>query len=80
MAKISAALIKELRDATGAGMMDVKKALEEAEGDVARAKELIRERLWVAEGPEKLLKVERAHCVVFLVAHAIGFNALLLDA
>jgi elongation factor Ts len=42
MAKISAALIKELRDATGAGMMDVKKALEEAEGDVARAKELIR--------------------------------------
>jgi elongation factor Ts len=41
-AKITAALIKELRDATGAGMMDVKKALEEAEGDVARAKELIR--------------------------------------
>lgn len=42
MAKISAGLIKELRDATGAGMMDVKKALEEADGDVARAKELIR--------------------------------------
>ena len=31
MAQITAALIKELRDATGAGMMDVKKALTEAE-------------------------------------------------
>ena len=42
MAKITAALIKELRDQTGAGMMDVKKALTEAEGDMARAKEIIR--------------------------------------
>lgn len=42
MAQITAALIKEVRDATGAGMMDVKKALTEAEGDIARAKEIIR--------------------------------------
>lgn len=42
MAKITAALIKELRDQTGAGMMDVKKALTEADGDIARAKEIIR--------------------------------------
>lgn len=42
MAQITAALIKEVREATGAGMMDVKKALTEAEGDVARAKEIIR--------------------------------------
>ena len=42
MAAITAALIKQVREDTGAGMMDVKKALTEAEGDVARAKELIR--------------------------------------
>ncbi len=42
MAAITAALIKQVRDDTGAGMMDVKKALVEAEGDVARAKEIIR--------------------------------------
>lgn len=42
MATITAALIKELRDQTGAGMMDVKKALTEAEGDIDRAKEIIR--------------------------------------
>ena len=40
MAAITAALIKQVREETGAGMMDVKKALTEAEGDVARAKEM----------------------------------------
>ena len=35
MAAITAALIKQVREETGAGMMDVKKALTEAEGDVA---------------------------------------------
>ncbi len=38
MAAITAALIKQVREDTGAGMLDVKKALTEAEGDVARAK------------------------------------------
>jgi len=42
MAAITAALIKQVREETGAGMMDVKKALTEAEGDVARAMEIIR--------------------------------------
>ena len=42
MAAITAALIKQVREETGAGMMDVKKALTEADGDVARAKEIIR--------------------------------------
>jgi elongation factor Ts len=42
MANISAADVKKLRDATGAGMMDSKKALEEAEGDFDRAVELLR--------------------------------------
>ena len=35
--KISAADVKKLRDITGAGMMDCKKALTEAEGDTEKA-------------------------------------------
>ena len=42
MANYTAADIKALREATGAGMMDVKKALEEADGDAAKATEILR--------------------------------------
>ncbi len=42
MANISAADVKRLREATGAGMMDSKKALEEADGDFDQAIELLR--------------------------------------
>ncbi|MDT4920328.1 MAG: elongation factor Ts, partial [Pseudonocardiales bacterium] len=42
MANVSAAEVKKLRDATGAGMMDSKKALEEADGDFDRAVEILR--------------------------------------
>jgi elongation factor Ts len=42
MPDITAKQVKELRDRTGAGMMDCKKALEEADGDLARAEELLR--------------------------------------
>lgn len=41
---ISAGLVKELRDATGAGMMDCKRALEETGGDVEAARKLLREK------------------------------------
>ncbi len=41
---VSAATVKQLRDATGAGMMDAKKALEEAAGDQAAAAQLLREK------------------------------------
>ncbi len=44
MAVISAALVKELREATGAGMMDCKRALEETGGDLEAARTLLRER------------------------------------
>ena len=37
MAEISAKLVKELRDMTGAGMMDCKKALNETKGDKDKA-------------------------------------------
>ncbi|MDN5688738.1 MAG: translation elongation factor Ts [Brachybacterium sp.] len=42
MAKYTAADIKEIREITGAGMLDVKKALDEADGDKAKAIEVIR--------------------------------------
>jgi elongation factor Ts len=44
MAEISAALVKELRDLTGAGMMDCKRALQDTNGDLEAAKTLLRER------------------------------------
>ena len=37
-------LIKELREITGAGIMECKKALEDATGDLTRAQQLIKER------------------------------------
>jgi elongation factor Ts len=42
MAEITAALVKELRELTGLGMMECKKALEEAGGDLKKAEELLR--------------------------------------
>ena len=42
MANYTAADIKALREATGAGMLDVKKALDEADGDQAKATEILR--------------------------------------
>ena len=42
MANYTAADIKELRERTGAGMLDVKKALDEADGDKAKATEILR--------------------------------------
>jgi elongation factor Ts len=44
MTAVSASLVKELREQTGAGMMDCKRALEETGGDVAAAVKLLREK------------------------------------
>jgi elongation factor Ts len=42
--EISAALVKELRERTGAGMMDCKRALQDTNGDLEAAQKLLRER------------------------------------
>ncbi|MDJ0553385.1 MAG: translation elongation factor Ts [Microcoleaceae cyanobacterium MO_207.B10] len=44
MAEISAKLVKELREQTGAGMMDCKKALKENDGDITKATEWLRQK------------------------------------
>ena len=44
MAEITAALVKELREMTGLGMMECKKALQETGGDIGKAEEFLRIR------------------------------------
>ena len=44
MAQITAALVKELREKSGAGMMDCKKALTETDGDIEAAVDLLRQK------------------------------------
>ncbi|MET0904021.1 MAG: translation elongation factor Ts [Acidimicrobiales bacterium] len=68
MGNFSAADVKKLRDQTGAGMMDCKKALEEADGDFAQAIEILR-----VKGAAKAEKrgAER-EASAGLVAHAPG--------
>lgn len=44
MAEVTAAMVKELRERTGAGMMDCKKALAETSGDMEKAVDFLREK------------------------------------
>ncbi len=44
MAEITAAMVKELREATGSGIMDCKRVLAEADGDLDKAVELLRKK------------------------------------
>lgn len=46
--EITASMVKELRERTGCGMMDCKKALQDANGDMEKAVELLRERGFAA--------------------------------
>src|SRR5262249_60921819 len=68
MANFSATDVKKLRDMTGAGMMDAKKALEEADGDFGAATDILR-----TKGAAKAAKrgAERT-ASAGLVAHAPG--------
>ncbi len=72
MAAITAALIKQVREETGAGMMDVKKALTEAEGDVARAKEIIRAKGIQAAGKREGRKAQEGTIASTIVESANG--------
>ena len=72
MSAITAALIKQVREETGAGMMDVKKALTEAEGDVARAKEIIRAKGIQAAGKREGRKAQEGTIASTVVESANG--------
>jgi len=77
MADISAKQVKELRDRTGAGMMECKKALQETDGDIEKAVELLRVRLG-----DKALKVagrEATEGTVQSYIHATGKVGVLVE-
>jgi elongation factor Ts len=77
VSEISAKLVKELRDKTGAGMMDCKAALQETGGDVDKAVELLRVRLG-----DKALKMggrEATEGTVQSYIHANGKVGVLVE-
>ncbi len=77
MAGISAADVKELRDKTGVAMMDCKKALTEANGDLAAAVKILRER--GAAKAEKRSGRETAEGVIHSYIHGNGRIGVLLE-
>src|SRR5215212_4455343 len=58
MAEITASLVKQLRDRTGAGMMECKKALTEANGDLAEGEIVLRKR-GIASASKKASRVTK---------------------
>ncbi|HVP62332.1 MAG TPA: translation elongation factor Ts [Myxococcaceae bacterium] len=74
MAKVTAEMVKELREKTGAGMMDCKKALEESEGDFARAEEWLRKK--GITGAQKLAGKTAAEGLVGAYVHNGKVGAL----
>lgn len=69
--------IKALREETGAGVMDAKRALEEAEGDAKRAKEILREKGVAAAA--KRAERETSNGVVESYIHAAGRIGVLVE-
>ncbi len=49
MAEITAALVKELREKSGAGVMDAKKALVETEGDIEKRLNCFVKKVWLRQ-------------------------------
>ncbi|MDR2197400.1 MAG: translation elongation factor Ts [Coriobacteriales bacterium] len=67
MAQITASLVKELRDMTGAGMMECKKALTEAEGEIQKAVDVLRTR-GLAAAAKKAGRATNEGLIVALVS------------
>lgn len=75
--EITAALVKELREKTGAGMMDCKRALTDADGDLEKATELLREK-GLASAAKKAGRVA-AEGIVEAYIHAGGRIGVLVE-
>lgn len=75
MTTITAQMVKELRDQTGAGMMDCKKALTESDGDMEKAMEVLRQK-GISSAEKKMGRIAAEG----LVASAIeGNNGALVE-
>jgi elongation factor Ts len=75
MTQITAAMVKELRDQTGAGMMDAKAALTEAQGDMEQAVVILRKKGLAAAGK----KAGRVTAEGTIVAHSSGNTGVLVE-
>ena len=74
---ITAALVKELREMTGAGMMDCKKVLTETDGNIEKAVDLLREK-GLAAAAKKAGRIA-AEGVVTSYIHAGGRIGVLVE-
>ena len=77
MAQITASLVKDLRERTGAGMMDCKKALTETAGDMDKAIDFLREK-GLAAAAKKASRVA-AEGIVEAYIHGAGRIGVLLE-
>ena len=68
---ITATMVKELRDKTGAGMMDAKKALVEVDGDMEKAMELLRQK-GMASADKKMGRIAAEGRVGSYVSASVG--------
>ena len=69
--EIKASMVKELRDKTGAGMMDAKKALVETNGDMDKAVELLRQK-GMASADKKMSRIAAEGTIASAVVGKIG--------
>lgn len=75
MTQITAAMVKELRDSTGAGMMDAKNALTEAQGNMEEAVKVLRKKGLAAAGK----KAGRVTAEGAVVANVTGNTGVLVE-
>ena len=69
--EIKASMVKELRDKTGAGMMDAKKALVEANGDMEKASEILRQK-GIASADKKMGRIAAEGVVSTFIQDKVG--------
>src|SRR3954463_1376848 len=75
MSQVTAAMVKELREATGAGMMDAKNALTEAQGNMEEATKILRKKGLAAAGK----KAGRVTAEGAVVAYVEGDRGVLVE-
>ena len=68
---ITATMVKELRDKTGAGMMDAKKALVEVDGDMEKAMEVLRQK-GIASAEKKMGRIAAEGRVGSYIDSSVG--------
>ena len=69
--EIKASMVKELRDKTGAGMMDAKKALVETNGDMDKAVELLRQK-GMASADKKMGRIAAEGAIASVIEGKVG--------